>query len=292
MSSVMKNPPVLENIEDYEQWKEDVLIWKEVTDMGKKKQALAVHLTLKGRAKEVANRVPTEDKKKDDGLETLLAKLDEAFLKEPERRRFMAYRDFEKCIRKEGVTICEFMGEFDAKYFKMTEKKMVLPDEVLAFRLVENCRLTKVEMNQVMASTKPLSFVEVRATLKRMFESGGDTDKCNEGEHGVRVKEEPVYVTKTRDSGSREVESGAENNDGKIQEEDVMWTTNNGNPRGYGRSWSRRYYRGGRYPRRYWQARQTGIGCYVCGSKDHLARDCEKRWQEKDNKDSKDNEEI
>ena len=110
MSSVMKNPPVLENIEDYEQWKEDVLIWKEVTDMGKKKQALAVHLTLKGRAKEVANRVPTEDKKKDDGLETLLAKLDEAFLKEPERRRFMAYRDFEKCIRKEGVTICEFRG--------------------------------------------------------------------------------------------------------------------------------------------------------------------------------------
>ena len=289
MASVTKNPPVLENLENYEQWKEDVLMWSEISDLSKKKQAIAVHLTLNGQAKEVANQVSTEDKKKDNGLEILLTKLDEAFLKEPERRKFMAYQDFEECVRKEGVTICEFMREFDAKYYKMREKKMVLPDEVLAFRLVKNCRLTDVQRDQVMAATKPLSFSEVRATLKRMFESG------SEGDHGVRVKEEPMYVTKTTEKESREAEL-REDNDGKDQEEDVMWTTNYGNQRGYGRSWGRRYYRGGRYPRRYWQARQTGTGynrnCYVCGSKDHLARNCDKRWQEIDNKDSRDNEEI
>ena len=66
--SVIKNPPVLADLDNYEQWKEDVLIWKEVTDLAKNKQALAVHLTLKGQAKEVANQVTTDDKKKDEGF--------------------------------------------------------------------------------------------------------------------------------------------------------------------------------------------------------------------------------
>ena len=100
--SVIKNPPVLENLENYEQWREDVMMWSEITDLSKKKQALAVHLTLKGQAREVANQVTTEDKCKDDGLKTLLDKLDEVFMQESERRQFMAYQRFEKCIRKEG----------------------------------------------------------------------------------------------------------------------------------------------------------------------------------------------
>ena len=106
-SSVIKNPPILEDLENYEQWKEDVLMWKEITDLDKKKLAIAVHLTLKGPAKEVANQVSTEDKKKETGLDILIEKLDEVFLKEPERRKFMAYQDFEECVRKEGT--CQYV---------------------------------------------------------------------------------------------------------------------------------------------------------------------------------------
>ena len=86
MASVIKNPPLLDDIENYEQWKEDVLMWKEITDLSKSKQALAVHLTLKGQAREVANQVSTADKKKENGLDILLEKLDESFLREPEKK--------------------------------------------------------------------------------------------------------------------------------------------------------------------------------------------------------------
>ena len=102
------------------------------------------------------------------------------------------------------MSICDFMREFDSKYFKMKEKKMELPDEVLAFRLVKNCRLTEVQRDQVMASTKPLSFKEVRATLKRMFESsGGDGQLSHSHESGsqsVRIKEEPLYMARGENS--------------------------------------------------------------------------------------------
>ena len=272
--SVIKNPPVLEDLENYEQWKEDVLMWVEVTDLQKSKQALAVHLTLKGQAKEVANQVSTEDKKKEDGLKLLLAKLDDAFLKEPERRKFMAYQDFEECVRKDDMSICDFMREFDTKYFKMKVKQMELPDEVLAFRLVKNCKLTDVQRDQVMASTKPLSFTEVRATLKRMFESSDVSDA--DSSQGVKVKDEPVFVTKASDKV--DVKIGCE--------EDVLWTTNYGNRRSYGRDWSRRYNRSrySRYPRRNWRGARYGDGCFECGAKDHWARNCDKK-KDTENKD-------
>lgn len=276
MASVIKNPPVLEDVENYEQWKEDVLMWKEITDLSKNKQALAVHLTLKGQAREVANQVSTVDKKRDNGLEILLDKLDETFLKEPERRKFMVYQEFEECVRKEGMPICDFMRQFDTKYFKMKEKGMELPDEVLAFRLVKNCKLTEVQRDQVMASTKPLSFKEVRATLKRMFESSAGSS--NDISQGVQVKEEPLYVTRAIDREVvREVGSRREENHMNSREEEVMWTTNYGNQRGYGRNWNNRYNRYGRYPRRNWRNVGYDRGCFECGSKDHWARNCDKR---------------
>lgn len=65
---MIKNPPILEDIENYEQWKD--VLWSEITDFNINKRALAVHLTLKGQAREVANQVSTADE--NDGLDILL----------------------------------------------------------------------------------------------------------------------------------------------------------------------------------------------------------------------------
>ncbi len=273
MASVIKNPPLLEDLENYEQWKEDVLMWKEITDLGKSKQALAVHLTLKGQARQVANQVSTDDKKKENGLEILLEKLDESFLKEPERRKFMAYQDFEECTRKEDMSVCDFMREFDTKYFKMKEKGMELPDEVLAFRLVKNCKLTDIQKDQVMASTKPLSFKEVRATLKRMFESSSGL--ISEENSSVKVKEEPLYVTKV--AGKCETTLRKEESIGKedkaVGSEEVMWATYRSGQGSYDRNWNRRPNRHyGRYTKRNWRQMGYNNGFYEFGSKNHWAR--------------------
>ncbi|KAK4326352.1 hypothetical protein Pmani_003121 [Petrolisthes manimaculis] len=77
-----------------------------------------------------------------------------------------------------------------------------------------------------MASTKPLSFKEVRATLKRMLESS--VGSVNDFDHGVQVKEEPLYVTKTTDKQEIRGDISMKN-----KEEDVMWT-NYGTWRGTG----------------------------------------------------------
>ena len=51
-SSNMKNPPVFkENEMDYEQWKKDIKLWCLLTDLPKAKMAIAIHLSLSGRAR-------------------------------------------------------------------------------------------------------------------------------------------------------------------------------------------------------------------------------------------------
>ena len=70
---MIKNSPLLKDLENYEQWREDVLMWREVTDLSKNKHALAVYLKLKGQAKDAANQVPTDVKKKDDQFIIFLA---------------------------------------------------------------------------------------------------------------------------------------------------------------------------------------------------------------------------
>ncbi len=60
----------------------EVNIWTRVTELDKKKQALTVALGLEGRARETAMEIPAEDLDSDNGMATLMAKLDDVFLKE------------------------------------------------------------------------------------------------------------------------------------------------------------------------------------------------------------------
>jgi hypothetical protein len=47
-------------------------MWKRVTDFDGKKQALAVALSLKGRARDIALEIPADDLDKDNGMTTLI----------------------------------------------------------------------------------------------------------------------------------------------------------------------------------------------------------------------------
>ena len=76
-SSDMKWPPKLNNSASYETWKRDIEIWCDLTDLVETKRALAIHLSLQGKARDASSEVPIADLKKSNGVEILLAKLDQ-----------------------------------------------------------------------------------------------------------------------------------------------------------------------------------------------------------------------
>jgi len=94
--------PKLDEARPYEAWKNEVSIWRLVTDLDKKKQAFAVALGLEGRARETALEIPAVDLNKDDGMETLLAKLDAVFLREEKDRAYEVYSHLDS-ISKESA---------------------------------------------------------------------------------------------------------------------------------------------------------------------------------------------
>ena len=96
-----KTPPTFDESEnDYEQWKKDVSLWTLLTDLQSEKHAIAVHLSLKGRARQASSELSAEDLKGSDGLKKLFTKLDRVFLQDENWKCFHTYLSFENFSRE------------------------------------------------------------------------------------------------------------------------------------------------------------------------------------------------
>ena len=80
------NPPSLEKAKTYEEFKQEVLAWKEITDLPKSKQRIAVALSLPVDGEhqikdKVFDQISFDDLKTDFGLNILIAFLDKHLAK-------------------------------------------------------------------------------------------------------------------------------------------------------------------------------------------------------------------
>ena len=74
-----KIPPVLSETKGYEQWSKELNIWRMITNVDKKKQALVVTLSLSGKARETALEIDSSELNADDGIDILIKQLDAVF---------------------------------------------------------------------------------------------------------------------------------------------------------------------------------------------------------------------
>jgi hypothetical protein len=262
-----KWPPKLENDAAYENWKKDIEIWCDLSELPKTKQALAIHLSLSGRARAASSEIETGDLKKDDGVKTLLEKLDGLFLADKGRRQFAAFHELYNFRRVHDVNISKFVIEFEHVYFKFTKQDMKLPDSVMAFMLLASCNLSDSEQQLVMSAIADVSYSNMKSALKRIF-AGEICSKALVPQASVEVKSEAVFYSENSES------------------EEVLYARGNRRRRPFsGRRWSRGQGRnGGRAS--FGGAQQAGrrqnphgpdgnvSRCLVCDSRFHWARDC------------------
>ncbi|KAG0718762.1 hypothetical protein GWK47_051843 [Chionoecetes opilio] len=133
MACSLKWPPKLEHDEEYEMWKEDVGVWCRLTTIEKKKRALAIHLSLSGRARSASSEIDKTKLEAEDGVEVLLKRLDDVFLVDEGRRKFAAFEALYSLRRKERAEIKDFVSEFEHTYHGVTKQGLKLDDSVLAF---------------------------------------------------------------------------------------------------------------------------------------------------------------
>lgn len=201
MVSNYKVPPTFEEGKSYESWKNEVNIWTRVTDLDKKKQALAVALALSGRARDTAMETPVDDLNKDTGMGTLLARLDDLFLKEEKDRIYEAYSDFDRINKEANMSMADYIIDFEQRYSRMKKYKMELPDAVLAFKLLDTACLDTTDRQLALTACTDLTFASMKSALKRIF--GGKTSTEAE-----RISQESVFATEQRRLKSKSWQQG------------------------------------------------------------------------------------
>ena len=70
-----KNPPAMRDGLSYENCKKEIVIWQRFTKLEKKKQGLAIFLSLEGEARETALEIDINEL--DDGAERIITQLDQ-----------------------------------------------------------------------------------------------------------------------------------------------------------------------------------------------------------------------
>ena len=173
----------------YVSWKNELEIWRRVTDLSKEKQALAVTLTLTGTAKQTALNISANDLNKDDGMDKLIEALDGVFLREKKDLAYDAYSAFDK-YRRSSEPMTDFIVEFEQRYNLAKKHEMTLPDAVLAFKLLDGAGLEPQERQLALTATVDLTFASMKSALKRIFTGDG-----HEASAPMVVKQETAYVT-------------------------------------------------------------------------------------------------
>lgn len=197
MASNYKNPPKFEENMTYEKWKNELEVWQLVTDLDKKKQALAVTLTLTGRAREAALEVAATELNKDEGMKTLTDTLDKVFEKEKIDSTYEAYTQFDKFSRKDGTSISDYVMEYERLYNRCKKYKLELPDAVLAFKLLDGSGLDLRSRQMALTacsatSATGLTFDKMKSALNRIFsEMPSETSTS-----AISVKPEVAMFTK------------------------------------------------------------------------------------------------
>ncbi|KAK3875453.1 hypothetical protein Pcinc_019665 [Petrolisthes cinctipes] len=169
MACSTKWPPKLESDSSYENWKKDIDIWCELTDLPKKKQALAIHLSLSGRARVATSEIDAADLKQDTGVQTLLVKLDGLFLVDQGRCQFAAFHELYNFRRAGDVNVPKFVAEIEHTYFQFKKQDMELPDSVMAFMLLASCNLSDGEQQLVMSAITDITYANMKSALNRIF---------------------------------------------------------------------------------------------------------------------------
>ena len=186
-----KTPPVWGPEQPFHIWKNEVDVWKLLTDLPVAKQALAVALSLDGRRREVAMEVSAAVMATDTGMTTLLEKLETVFAKDSVDIAFESYCAFENLKRLGTETVADFILKFERCYSKVEQNKMKLPDNVLACKLLNGANLDDKERQMVLAASTELKFATMKSSLKRIFST---TAAQSVPEISLDVKTEQVFA--------------------------------------------------------------------------------------------------
>ena len=157
-----KVPPPLSDSSSYQDWRKIVDLWGKFTTCAPAKQGMAVIFSLKSSDQQKVLSLPTEVICADDGLNSVLKRLDELYLEDETLELYSSLEDFESYKRSSSTLIN------DLKYGKIKTHGITYPEELLGFRLLKSANLSSSD-EKLAKATSDLKYPTMKLQLKRLF---------------------------------------------------------------------------------------------------------------------------
>ena len=148
----------------------------------------------------------------DEGVTNYLNFMDKHF-KDDSVATYEAYLNFEKCKRETSESIGAFCMRFDKQSNIAKKKKVIYPDLVLAFKLLDNSGLSEVDRKLVLSDMNFAGDNVYENTKKALIKYKSDS-VCSKNASDLKVKasikleEEPQTVLLSEDQEAVLVASG------------------------------------------------------------------------------------
>ena len=276
----LKTPPILVDEAGYVEWKDDLSIWELYTDLAKKKRGPAVFLTLNDAAKLCVRDLTADQVGANNGVKTIIQKLDKVFLKDKDTQTFITFETFYSYRRSSGENIRDFIVHFEYLQHRMVKQNIVLPQGVLAFLLLKAANISTENEQLARATCPSMTYENMKACITKIF---GDPSSANSESNIPSVKAEPVFKTEHEEAFHTNWRGGWQS----------RGRGRGGRSRGYGNGSYRTYNAdansGGSNRNSENTQRSNPIGrdgkvmrCFKCGSSSHFSRFCP---QSRDNRD-------
>ena len=176
----------------YQEWKKELNIWCSFTEMDSDRQGGALFLTLTGKARDaVRSQVTEKDIAGKNGVEVILAALDQLYLKDASQSGFAAFDEFIKYRRPAGVKISDYLIEFNLKYSKIKSFAMELPDGVLAYTLLTCANLPQEQEQICRATVAALTYTDMKQTIEKVVNNCSGTVR---GDHVTVTAESQLFT--------------------------------------------------------------------------------------------------
>ena len=163
-------PPLLSEYDTkYKDWKRLVKCWSKICGIPKSEQASALLLSLKGKALDAVLQLPEADLDKDTGLDSLLTRLDKLYVKDELSEQFSALESFETYKRPSSTTIRDFLQEFDKKHYRIKNHAIIMPENLLGYRLIKAANLSPDKEQLIKATVTTLNYEEFKDKMLKIF---------------------------------------------------------------------------------------------------------------------------
>ena len=158
--------------------------------------------------REVAKELSLQELNAEDGLAKLLTKLKYTFDKKAVNVAFQDFTcnatsirvKFESMRRADDVDMSTYILEFDRAHARLRKHSMLVPDSVLACKILYSSNIDAEERMMVLATIQKLEYNIMKSALKRILNDTVGAPSCSTGP----LKEDSVFDASDKSAKAEE----------------------------------------------------------------------------------------